>query len=333
MPADLATALTSRLNFAALLDQQGRLLKVDTALPAMALIPERMVMTEAVSTPFELTLDCLSTSVQFELKRLIGEQVSLRLLQADGLYKAWHGYVFGAAQLGADGGLARYRLTVQPWLSFLAHRADSLVYQDKTALAIIEEVFDDYPQAKYSLRVSPEVTQALRTRSLCTQYRESDLAFVERLLAEEGLSYRFEHLEGEAATDADAKGHARHVLVIGDAGAAVPDVGEVRFARQHVTANTAGQKDAVTAFMVSRNVAANAVTRAAWDYERLAGTAATDTSALDIGVLPTLEVYDGSGAYRYENMAQAKHVAALELVELALYPAHFTIISPSVDDN
>jgi uncharacterized protein involved in type VI secretion and phage assembly len=29
--------------------------------------------------------------------------------------------------------------------------------------------------------------------------RESDLDFVARLLAQEGLSYRFEHLEGEAA--------------------------------------------------------------------------------------------------------------------------------------
>ena len=161
-------------------------------------------------------------------------------------------------------------------------------------------------------------TQALRTRSLCTQYRESDLAFVERLLAEEGLSYRFEHLEGEAASDADAKGHARHVLVIGDAGAAAPDLGEVRFARQHVTANSIGQKDAVTAFMVSRNVAANAVTRAAWDYKRLAGTAATDTSALDFGELPALEAYDGSGAYRYENTAHAERATALALAAIEL---------------
>jgi type VI secretion system secreted protein VgrG len=318
MPADLIAAplvaLTSRLDFAALLDQQGRLLKVETALPALALIPERMVMTDAVNAPFELTLDCLSTSVQFELKRLVGEQISLRLLQADGSYKAWHGYVFGASQLGADGGLARYRLTMRPWLSFLAHRVDSFVYQDKTALAIIEDVFKDHAQANYSLQVS----QTLRTRSLCTQYRESDLAFVERLLAEEGLSYRFEHLEDDAAKDADAKGHARHVLVIGDAAATAPDLGDVRFARQHVTAHTASQRDAISAFMVSRQVAANAVTRGAWDYKRLAGTAATDASALDLGELPTLEHYDGSGAYRHENTAHAERAAALALAALEL---------------
>ncbi len=55
-------SLTSRLDFTALLDQQGRLLKAETALPALALIPERLVFKDAISQPFELSLDCLSTS-------------------------------------------------------------------------------------------------------------------------------------------------------------------------------------------------------------------------------------------------------------------------------
>ena len=59
--------------------------------------------------------------------------------------------------------------------------------------------------------------------------RESDLAFIARLLAEEGLSYHVEHLDGDAAKDADTQGQARHVLVITDAGAALPELGAVRF--------------------------------------------------------------------------------------------------------
>ena len=46
------------------------------------------------------------------------------------------------------------------------------------------------------------------------------LAFVQRLLASEGLSYHFEHLDGQAASDADAAdglaSKARHVMVITD---------------------------------------------------------------------------------------------------------------------
>ena len=121
---ELFGELASRLDFASLLDQQGRLMQLSTALPVLALVPERMVMREAVNEPFELVLDALSTSRYFELKTLIGQQMTLSLLGSDGAYHPWHGYVFQAAQLGTDGGLARYRLTMKPWLSLLALRRE-----------------------------------------------------------------------------------------------------------------------------------------------------------------------------------------------------------------
>jgi len=306
-------SLTSRLDFAKLLDQHGRMLQVETALPSLALIPERLVMREAVSQPFELALDALSTSAHFELKGLIGEQISVRLLQPDGSYRPWHGYVVQASQMGSDGGLARYRLVMRPWLSLLAYRSDCFVYQDKDARQIIDEVFHDHAQTN----VRWEVTESLRMRSLCTQYRESDLAFVQRLLAEEGLSYHFEHLDDEAASAADGR-QARHVLVITDRLAARPALGDARFASQHASANLLGQRDAVTAFSAARDLSANAVTVGSWNYRQLSGTSASVDSGLSLGELPRLEVYDGSGAYRYENAAHADRAASLALAALEL---------------
>ena len=45
----------------------------------------------------------------------------------------------------------------------VSHKAHT--FQDQTALAIIEAVFKDYPQAHYRI----EIAQTLRTRSLCTR--------------------------------------------------------------------------------------------------------------------------------------------------------------------
>jgi type VI secretion system secreted protein VgrG len=70
------------------------------------------------------------------------------------------------------------------------------------------------------------MTTAFAARMLS---RESDLAFMSRLLAEEGLSYHFEHLDGDAAKQADDQGHARHLLVITDRHATLPDLGDARF--------------------------------------------------------------------------------------------------------
>ncbi len=314
--------LHSRLDFAALLDDHERLLKVSTALPALALLPEQVTLREAVSQPFELVLDCVSTSAHFELKSLLGEQMTVSLKQADGRHVPWHGYVKQAAQLGSDGGLARYRLTMGPWLDWLSLRLDSFVFQDKTALQIIEDVFADYPAAQWRWQVSPHTQAALRVRSLCTQYRETDLAFVTRLLAQEGLHYWFEHLGDDAGAQADAGGLARHVMVIADAQAQRTDLGPIRFTAQHPTAFLPGLDgaviDPITAFMSQRRLTTNAVALGSWDYAKLAGTSATTQTALDLGDVPTLEAYDGAGAYRYADAAGAERAAALALAAAEL---------------
>jgi type VI secretion system secreted protein VgrG len=310
-------SIASRLDFAALLDQRARMLKLSCALPELALIPERLVLREAVGQPFEMVLDCLSTSRHFELKQLIGEQLTVSLLQSNGAYAPWHGYVFEAAQLGADGGLARYRLVMRPWLSFLVERTDSFVYQDQSAAQIIEAVFADHASANFELHIA----QPLRQRSLCVQLDESDLDFVLRLVAEEGLSLRFEQLTGEAAESADKAKQARHKLIVSDPTSepgARPDLGALRFASQHVTANLAGQKDAVTAFEACRRLGANAVAVGSWNYKQLAGTAGEASSALALGELPALEVYDGAGSYRYESSEHAERAAELALAALEL---------------
>ncbi len=305
--------LSSRLDFAALLGDGERLLKMSTALPALALLPEHVVMREAVSQPFELVLDCVSTSAQFELKQLLGEQMTVSLKRADGTYSPWHGYVTQAAQLGSDGGLARYRLTMGPWLAWLALRHDSFVFQDKTALEIVEDVFADYPAAQWRLQVGADTLANLRKRSLCTQYRESDLAFVSRLLAQEGLHYWFEHLGDDDGADADSQGLARHVMVIADAAVERTDLGPIRFAAQHPTAFMPGLEDPVTSFMAQRRLTTNSVALGSWDYAKLAGTSSTTQTALDLGDVPTLEAYDGAGAYRYQDGDHADRAAALAL--------------------
>jgi len=103
-----------------LFNQHARLIELKTALPDAALLVERFTGREAISESFRFEIDCVSTNAYFDLKPLLGEEVTLRLLQADGSKRSWHGYVTQAMQLGADGGLARYRLVMESFLAFLA---------------------------------------------------------------------------------------------------------------------------------------------------------------------------------------------------------------------
>ncbi|MBS1129853.1 MAG: Rhs element Vgr protein [Proteobacteria bacterium] len=288
----------TQLRLAPLFNQHARLLELKTALPDAALIVERFNGREAISESFRFEIDCVSTNAYFDLKPLIGEEITLRLLQADGSKRSWHGYVTQAMQLGADGGLARYRLIMEPFLAFLAQRRDCYLFQDKTVIDIIGQILADYPEAHWS----NQVTQSLRSHSVATQYRETDFEFIHRLLSEEGLSFRFEHDQSAAAGD-DAT-HARHQLIVFDRETELPDGVQptIRFHRNNATEAS----DTLQQWHEIRTALPNAVSLASWDYKTLVATGAQAQSIHDNGALPRLEIHDASRPYRFEDSAAAQ---------------------------
>ena len=312
--ADAGLRLLSRSDAGRPLRDDARPLWLDTPWPDGALVAERLVMRESVGQPFELVLDALSASRHLELKTLLGEQVTVRRLLPDGRRAPWSGYVTEAAQLGADGGLARYRLVLRPWLSLLDGRRDCFIFQDQDARQIIEAVFRDHPQAQHEWQVQ----QPLRPRALCTQYRESDLAFVQRLMTEEGLSCHWVHLDGPEAEAATARGQARHRLVITDRFAARPRLGPVRFTGMRPSTDATGLAGGLTRFSVHRRVGAQAVARASWNHRSPAGLGLQAVSALDLGALPLLEDYDARVADRHPDRDHLEQATSLALAALEL---------------
>ena len=288
----------SSLDVAAL-SQNARLLQVETPL-GKALVVERLRLREGVSELFALTLDCLSASAELDVEPLLGKEISVSLLLADGGRRRWHAVVEGVDALGADGGLARYRLHAAPWLATLRLRRDSFVFQDKSVTDILTEVFADYPLAAFAF----DITEPLAPRPVRTQYRETDLDFVLRLMAEAGLSFRFDHQQDAGQADG---GGARHRLVVFDARAAQPanPAASLRFHRSDATES----EDSVTRFGAAREVRANAVTRVAWNDRALLAHGAHAESALDAGALPPLEDYDYDGHGRHPDDAAAEQLA------------------------
>ncbi|MDB5772042.1 MAG: type secretion system tip protein VgrG, partial [Burkholderia sp.] len=306
------------------LSQHARLISIETPLDAGALIVENFSGREALSGLFRFDVDCFSTSAHYELKALAGEEVTLRLLLADGNTRSFHGMVIVAQQLGSDGALARYRLTLAPWLQALAMRRDSYVFQDKTVLEIIEEVFNDYPIASYRF----DVKAAMPKRSLTIQYRETDYEFIARLLAEEGLNFFLEHEDDHGSQEAaprnrsraaatEAKNaHARHMFVVFDdnASLAVGSQQSVRFHRASATESS----DTITNFTKRLQVQAGAVTLGNWDYKTLTAASAESSVQSKATDAPKLEIYEGAGAYRYTDSAESERIVRARVESLAM---------------
>ncbi|MDO1530433.1 type VI secretion system Vgr family protein [Fulvimonas sp. R45] len=297
-----------------LLSQRTRFITLDTA-AADGLIVERFQGREGVNEDFRFELDCVSASAFIDLQPLPGRPVRLGVATADGGRRDWHGYVTHAAALGADGGLARYRLVVESALAFLRLRRNTLIVQDKTALEVIGQVFGDHPE----LRWRNDSTATLRTRPVCTQYRETDADFVRRLLGEEGLSFRFEHDQGGAG---DGPGHT--LVVFDPAASQSLPAGEPAAIRFHRVDATEAE-DAITLFSERRQVVPDQVATTSWAADQVQGVsgsaqAETGGSAPE---LPALDVFEADRAHRFDTAGQADRQAAARLDALRLLARSF----------
>ncbi len=279
----------------------------ESDLPGGELMVEAFVADDAVQGLGVRDVIALSTSAAIDPSTLLGRPAALEVSLADGTRADFAGEICAAAQLGSDGGLARYRVRIAHWVWRLAHVRNSRVWQDKSVTDIVDDVFSAYsPTARWrwSDDVGPFMDGA-NPRSYCCQYRESDLAFVERLLAEEGLTWRFEQAEDgpRMVLFADSR----------DASALADDPSiEAGGARFH-GAHAREQSDSVQALAALRSVGASAVTLLSYDYKGKQAVAANSPSRLSNGSLPWLESFDTPGQYAYGDSAQARRYADLQM--------------------
>ena len=288
--------------------QHDRLLRLHTPFGPDVLVAEVFRGEERLGGGgFRFEITALSVDAHLDLDTLLGRPVLLELLCADSpVRRPFHGHVTAFEQLGSNGGLARYRLRVEPWLAFLRERVDSYVFQDRSVIAIVEDVFADYAEAGAltpAWRWDLQDAAVYPVRSLTTQYQESDFAFVERLLADEGLFYWFEH---EGAPGDDTLG--RHVMVIADHNQACGELGTVRYHRADATERA----DSLQRWSPARRLHPTRLARASWDY-RSVGLRPASAESVAVHADVVIEDTDVTDPYAWCDGAHGARLAARQL--------------------
>ena len=135
---------------------------------------------------------------------LVGGTLKLSLARDDGGSEIrFEGMVVEAAHVGGDGELGHVRLVASPRLWRLSKRKDSRVFQNQTTADIVRDVLDraGIPAADQDWQLGGSYPE----RVYCVQHRETDWAFVERLLSEEGIALTVEASDaGEKVRFSDA---------------------------------------------------------------------------------------------------------------------------------
>lgn len=178
--------------------QAGRLASVAVESLKDQLALERFTVTSRLSEPFTMVIDVLAKG-PIEFTPALYQPVSITMEAKSQVARSFHGLLFAVERHDDDQTAVRYQLTVRPWLSALHERSDVRIFQEMTARDVIESVFGDAGFSDYDFSA---IEGELARREYCAQYRETDFAFVSRLLEDEGLYYYFRHEAG------------RHTMVI-----------------------------------------------------------------------------------------------------------------------
>lgn len=120
---------------------------------------------------------------------LLGGPFTLTLRDGFDQALSIHGLVTAVARTPATRG-AIYELTLSPEVAPLTVGRDCRLFQEMTVVDVLKQVLDEAGVPASAVRWSTQ--QGYTARPFWVQYRESDWAFIERLLAEEGIYYWFE---------------------------------------------------------------------------------------------------------------------------------------------
>jgi len=187
--------------------QENRLIAIDTPLGTDVLLLTGCHGIERISGLFSFELNLLSENHNIKFEDIIGKNVAVSIILADGDKRFFNGIISsfsqgrGGGEVGGDPHFSHYTATMVPWLWLLKRTADSRIFQKLSVPDIIEKIFTEKGFLDYKLLLNDSYDK----RDYCVQYRETDFNFISRLLEEEGICYFFEHEE------------KKHTLILADA--------------------------------------------------------------------------------------------------------------------
>jgi type VI secretion system secreted protein VgrG len=277
----------------------SRVFELTTPLGKDVLLFRQMRGREELSRLSEFDVLALSHESAIVPGDLLGKDVSVKVELSKGGTRHFNGYVTRFSQGAMVGRFYQYRLKLRPWLWFLTRTADCRIFQDKTPPEIIKEVFADHKVAVFD----EHLTGTYLKREYCVQYRETDFAFVSRLMEEEGIYYYFEH-------------HAdRHVLKLVDSSDAhAPLEGKPRISFYEPGKQVRVDEEFIHAWTFTQDIQPGETATDDYDFTKPKAELDVKSRLIQPHEQAAHEVYDWPGEYR--EVPDGEHYVRARLDEL-----------------
>ncbi|UUE37320.1 type VI secretion system tip protein VgrG [Pectobacterium aroidearum] len=150
-------------------------------------------LDEGLNRPFSLSLSLASAQPDVDFGAVLDQPCELMIWYEGELKRRVSGIVSGFTQGDTGFRRTRYQIEVRPALWRLGLRTNARIFQAQKPEAIISMLLEEAGITDYAFALRNEHV----VREYCVQYRESDLAFITRLAAEEGMYFFHEYEEGK----------------------------------------------------------------------------------------------------------------------------------------
>jgi type VI secretion system secreted protein VgrG len=151
----------------------------------------KLELREGVSELYECVLELVNDDLCADVAALEGASCVVRMERGEGSRRLC-GLVFRVEWLGSMIDHLLVRVHVRPALAALCQNRDSWIFQGQSVREILQEVLSE-GLGPYERKVRFNLDRTYQAREYCTQYGESDLEFVMRLMSEEGIFFFFDH--------------------------------------------------------------------------------------------------------------------------------------------
>ena len=163
------------------------------ALPESTFVVASFQLDEGLNRPFNLQLELASSQPDVDFGAVLDQPCELMVWYNGALQRRVCGVVSEFAQGDSGFRRTRYSIEVKPALWRLGLRQNSRMFQAQKPDEILSILLQEHGITDYAFALKNEHAQ----REYCVQYRETDLDFVNRLAAEEGLFYFHEFEAGK----------------------------------------------------------------------------------------------------------------------------------------
>ncbi|MGY0652451.1 type VI secretion system Vgr family protein [Luteimonas sp. A537] len=283
--------------------QELRTLRLHAApLPSGTLVAEAVQGWEALDAGYRLQITALSVDAHLDLQALVGAPALLELLTDLGACRPFHGRITAIERIGANGGLARYRLCLEPGLALLRHSRDTWVFRDMDWQQITRQVLSWYPELAPDVRLDLLDSGAYLRYDQWTMYEESPLDALRRLWADEGVFWFYEH-----AGDADSDTLGEHTLVLADHNEAFGPQAPERYAFHRRDATE--PLDTLQQLRLRTRLRPSQVSRGSWDYRSRSDRPASARDEAPVA----LADHDIPGPYAWHTQAEGERRARQHL--------------------